>query len=132
MHIPVQIDSSLFPEWIAADPSPQVGIVCSERSKDRIFDYPMTREPEIKILSSLDSGSGSPEVVIVFGDQIAVGVGNVSERPQMVRAKIVLAVACGLPERPIIIGPSETLLAPSHNTCLSAITVPEEFFWVCT
>ena len=64
----------------------------------------MTGEAEVEILSSLDYGSGSPEVVIVFGDEIAVCVGNVSERPQMVRGKIVLAVACGLPERPIIIG----------------------------
>jgi hypothetical protein len=65
----------------------------------------MTCETEVEVLSSLDSGSGSPEVVIVFGDEIAVCVGNVSERSQMVRAKIVLAVACRQPERPIIIGP---------------------------
>ncbi len=36
----------------------------------------MTCEAEVEILSSLDSGSVSPEVVIVFGDQIAVCVGN--------------------------------------------------------
>jgi hypothetical protein len=65
----------------------------------------MTCEAEVEVLSSLDSGSVSPEVVIVFGEEIAVCVGNVSERSQMVRGKIVLAVACGLPERPIIIGP---------------------------